>query len=282
VRSTIDWRATWKAVVAEGVETAGVLQRLEELGCHLSRLLREQALARRRTRCLACRVGGPLYDLTGTTPAPSPRLGRRWSRNSSLTRLSSVLIGIVVVRRPADAAAATIGGMPDGHWTGSHLGRARRTFGCPQHGRSGGANGRDATWTTLGEDSLVDDPMGSGAAQIHRIQPYQADKTYICLAATRRSTWDRPPRHSAVSDPSSRRHWHSPLLGARAQRHRPGVDGRRSGGVPLNPLDSSNAPRHRAGARRYRPPSHYSSRRSADIGPASDLVLGRASTFTSL
>jgi EAL domain-containing protein (putative c-di-GMP-specific phosphodiesterase class I) len=36
VRSTIDLaRNLGKQVVAEGVETAGVLQRLEELGCHL-------------------------------------------------------------------------------------------------------------------------------------------------------------------------------------------------------------------------------------------------------
>ncbi len=36
MRSTIDLaRNLGKQVVAEGVETAGVLQRLEELGCHL-------------------------------------------------------------------------------------------------------------------------------------------------------------------------------------------------------------------------------------------------------
>ena len=53
--------------------------------------------------------------------------------------------------------------------------------------------------------------MGSGAAQIHRIQPYQADKIYICPGCNQEI---RPGTGHLVvvpvSDPSSRRHWHSP------------------------------------------------------------------------
>ena len=32
----------------------------------------------------------------------------------------------------------------------------------------------------IGEPSLVESPEGPGLAEVRRIQPYQADKTYIC------------------------------------------------------------------------------------------------------
>jgi hypothetical protein len=70
-----------------------------------------------------------------------------------------------------------------------------------------------------GEDVFVEDPMGLGQAEIRRIQPYQADKTYICPGCNQEI---RPGTgHFVVvplSDPGGRRHWHSPCWEHRARR----------------------------------------------------------------
>jgi hypothetical protein len=92
--------------------------------------------------------------------------------------------------------------------------------GAHKSGRIGATKGRATGWAAGGEDSFVEDPMGTGAAQIHRIQPYQADKTYICPGCNQEI---RPGTGHLVivpvSDPASRRHWHSPCWEHRARRH---------------------------------------------------------------
>jgi len=143
------------------------------------------------------------------------------SQTLSLTRLSPDFIQIVV-RQPAGGTLrpATIGGMPrrppDRHPRRetapgrSHAHKSRRV---------GGANGRATGWTGFGEDSFVEDPTGTGTAQIRRIQPYQADKTYICPGCNQEI---RPGTGHLVivpvSDPAGRRHWHSPCWEHRARR----------------------------------------------------------------
>ncbi|MGA2802903.1 MAG: hypothetical protein ABSF89_00745 [Acidimicrobiales bacterium] len=85
--------------------------------------------------------------------------------------------------------------------------------------RTGGSGG-GANWLTAAEHSFVEDPMGAGTAQIRRIQPYQADKTYICPGCNQEI---RPGTGHLVivpvSDPGGRRHWHSPCWEHRARRH---------------------------------------------------------------
>ncbi|MGA2529857.1 MAG: hypothetical protein ABSG36_11925 [Acidimicrobiales bacterium] len=80
---------------------------------------------------------------------------------------------------------------------------------------SGGALG----WALRGESSFVDDPMGLGTAEIRRIQPYQADKTYICPGCNQEIF--PGTGHVVVvplSDPTGRRHWHSPCWEHRERR----------------------------------------------------------------
>ncbi|MGD0982408.1 MAG: hypothetical protein ABSA65_01165 [Acidimicrobiales bacterium] len=91
--------------------------------------------------------------------------------------------------------------------------------GVRKSGRAGSPDGRASSWLRTAESSFVDDPMGAGTAQIHRIQPYQADKTYICPGCNQEI---RPGTGHLVivpvSDPTSRRHWHSPCWEHRARR----------------------------------------------------------------
>jgi len=70
-----------------------------------------------------------------------------------------------------------------------------------------------------GTDSFVEDPMGLGTAEIRRIQPYQADKTYICPGCNQ-EIWPGTGHIVIVplSDPASRRHWHSPCWEHRERR----------------------------------------------------------------
>jgi len=85
--------------------------------------------------------------------------------------------------------------------------------------RTGGVGGTAAGRTGTVEDSFVDDPVGTGTAQIRRIQPYQANKTYICPGCNQEI---RPGTGHVVivplSDPNSRRHWHSPCWEHRTRR----------------------------------------------------------------
>jgi len=117
--------------------------------------------------------------------------------DSSLTRLSSVLIGIVVVRRPAGRCGC------HNRWhaptaIGPEVisGERAGTFGCRKHGRSGGANGRDATWTTSVRTRssmtrwAVAPRRSTGSSRTRRTRP-----TYAWLQPGD-PTWDRPPRHS--------------------------------------------------------------------------------------
>ena len=71
----------------------------------------------------------------------------------------------------------------------------------------------------IGEPSLVESPEGPGLAEMRRIQPYQADKTYICPGCNQEI---RPGTGHLVivplSDPAGRRHWHSPCWEHRADR----------------------------------------------------------------
>jgi hypothetical protein len=65
----------------------------------------------------------------------------------------------------------------------------------------------------------VEDPTGLGTAEIRRVQPYQADKTYICPGCNQEI---RPGTGHVVivptADPASRRHWHSPCWEHRDRR----------------------------------------------------------------
>ena len=92
----------------------------------------------------------------------------------------------------------------------------RETTGRKSRGANGGALG----WSGLGEKSFVEDPMGSGPAEMRRIQPYQADKTYICPGCNQ-EIWPGTGHVVIVpvSDPTGRRHWHSPCWENRGRRH---------------------------------------------------------------
>ncbi len=96
---------------------------------------------------------------------------------------------------------------------------ARGRPGAHQGRRVGGADVRPADWVAAAEVSFVEDPMGAGTAQVHRVQPYQADKTYVCPGCNQEI---RPGTGHLVvvptSDPTGRRHWHSPCWEHRARR----------------------------------------------------------------
>lgn len=72
---------------------------------------------------------------------------------------------------------------------------------------------------SAGEVSFVEDPMGSGPAEMRRIQPYQATKTYVCPGCNQEI---RPGTGHVVivplADPTDRRHWHSPCWEHRGRR----------------------------------------------------------------
>jgi hypothetical protein len=92
--------------------------------------------------------------------------------------------------------------------------------GTGKNRRSSGTNSGATSRESFGEDSFVEDPMGAGIAQIRHIQPYQADKTYICPGCNQEI---RPGTGHLVivplSDPADRRHWHSPCWEHRTRRH---------------------------------------------------------------
>ena len=89
-----------------------------------------------------------------------------------------------------------------------------------RRGRGGATAGGALGWALRGENSFVEDPTGLGTAEVRRIQPYQADKTYICPGCNQEI---RPGTGHLVivpvADPASRRHWHSPCFEHRARRH---------------------------------------------------------------
>ncbi|MGA3216737.1 MAG: hypothetical protein ABSD97_13750 [Acidimicrobiales bacterium] len=80
---------------------------------------------------------------------------------------------------------------------------------------AGGALG----WAGTSDDKFVEDPTGLGVAELRRVQPYQADKTYICPGCNQEI---RPGTgHFVVvplSDATGRRHWHSPCWEHRKRR----------------------------------------------------------------
>jgi hypothetical protein len=60
---------------------------------------------------------------------------------------------------------------------------------------------------------LVDDPRSGGLAEIRRIQPFQARKTYLCPGCNNEIL--PGTGHVVVvplNDPPARRHWHTPCF----------------------------------------------------------------------
>ena len=60
---------------------------------------------------------------------------------------------------------------------------------------------------------LADDPDGGGLAEVRRIQPYQARKTYVCPGCNQEIRVGTG--HVVVvplNDPPARRHWHTPCF----------------------------------------------------------------------
>ncbi|MGA3352522.1 MAG: hypothetical protein ABSD85_04960 [Acidimicrobiales bacterium] len=96
----------------------------------------------------------------------------------------------------------------------------RKSHGESAAGRGGRkSRGGALGWALRGESSFVEDPLSLGTAEIRRIQPYQADKTYICPGCNQEI---RPGTGHLVvvplSDPGGRRHWHSPCWEHRERR----------------------------------------------------------------
>jgi len=185
VRSTIDLaRNLGKQVVAEGVEqpeSCSVLRSSAATcpGYFVSKPCPPQ------TRCWLAESAGLLRS--DRHDAGARRLGSEKIGPRRLEPHTTVifLIGIVVVRRPRTLRLPQSVACPGRPLDRNHLGRARRTFGARKHGRSGARtvgtrHGRPR------EDSFVDDPMGSCAAQIHR-SSLPGDKPYICWLPNRRS-----------------------------------------------------------------------------------------------
>jgi hypothetical protein len=89
----------------------------------------------------------------------------------------------------------------------------------PSARKSRGANRGALRSVGNAETSFVQDPMSLATAEIRRVQPYQADKTYICPGCNQEI---RPGTGHFVivplSDPTGRRHWHAPCWEHRANR----------------------------------------------------------------
>lgn len=101
--------------------------------------------------------------------------------------------------------------------------RRRPERASPADGGGRGKRGRRVTgggpFDLFEKPSFVEDPGGSGLAELRRIQPYQADKTYVCPGCNQ-EIW-RGVGHVVivpVNDPGGRRHWHTPCWEHRANR----------------------------------------------------------------
>jgi hypothetical protein len=67
--------------------------------------------------------------------------------------------------------------------------------------------------------TFVEDPMSGGTAEMRRIQPYQAIKTYVCPGCNQEIR--AGTGHLVIvplADPTDRRHWHNPCWEHREQR----------------------------------------------------------------
>jgi hypothetical protein len=90
----------------------------------------------------------------------------------------------------------------------------------PKHeSRSTGATGKAHSPGRAPDAGFVEDPQSGRMAEVRRIQPYQATKTYICPGCNQEIR--AGTGHLVViplGDPGDRRHWHIPCWEHRENR----------------------------------------------------------------